>query len=169
MEKLIQNTPLFYKGYVELAKGETPLEAIKKQAEEINQFFITAPFDQFEYQYEKGKWTVKEVIQHCIDTERIMSYRALALSRNEKQPINGYNEDAYVEQCNGNERNPEDLANEWIDLRKSTIHLFNSFNEIMMKRSGSCDGKELSVEILGAIIAGHATHHIQVIQEWYFI
>ncbi|MBK9321082.1 MAG: DinB family protein [Bacteroidetes bacterium] len=119
--------------------------------------------------YAPGKWTIKEVLQHINDTERIMSYRALRFARNDKTLLPGYDENYFVEHSNANERSLEALKEEFILLRKSSLNMYESFNEECLLRRGICFNVDLSVLALGFILAGHQIHHMNIIRERYFL
>jgi hypothetical protein len=119
--------------------------------------------------YETGKWTIKEVLQHINDTERIMSYRALRFARNDKTILPGYDENYFVENCNANERSLEALKEEFFFLRKSSINMYESFNDESLLRRGICFNVDLSVLALGFILPGHQIHHMNIIRERYFL
>lgn len=118
--------------------------------------------------YAPGKWTVREIIQHLIDSERIFNYRALRFARNDKTPLPGFEENEYVPESNSNKRTIDNLLFELDIVRKSTVILFGSFDEVMLNREGICSDKKISVLALGFVIAGHTIHHIDVIKNKYF-
>lgn len=118
--------------------------------------------------YAPGKWTIKEVVQHINDTERIMSYRALRFARNDKTILPGYDENYFVENCNANERSLEALKEEFFFLRNAAINMYEGFSEVEWKRTGICFNAELSVLALGFVLAGHQIHHMKIIMERYF-
>lgn len=118
--------------------------------------------------YAPGKWTVKEIIQHLIDSERVFSYRALRFARNDKTELPGYDENAFALESKAGERDIDDMLTEFDLLRKSTVCLFNSFDKTMLGRNGVCFNKEISVLALGFVMAGHTLHHTNVIKEKYF-
>ena len=119
------------------------------------------------FRYDNGKWTIKELLQHIIDAERVLSYRALRFSRNDPSDLQGFDEDWYVGNSNGNERNFEDILEEFTYLRKANISLFNSFTSEMMLMLGTANGSIMSVRALGFIIVGHQMHHLKIIKEKY--
>ena len=119
------------------------------------------------YSYAEGKWTIKELVQHIIDAERVLSYRALRFSRNDTTNLSGFDEDWYVANSNGNERNFKDMLQEFIHVRNSTILLFKSFKPEMLLINGTASNSDMSVRALGFIIAGHQTHHLKIIKEKY--
>lgn len=118
--------------------------------------------------YAPGKWTIKKIIQHMIDTERIMTYRALCFARNEKGKLPGFEEDDYAFHSDAEARTLDDLLEEWTALRVSTLHLFASFSDDMLNRKGNANGTEISVLAIGFVICGHPIHHQQVIKERYY-
>lgn len=117
--------------------------------------------------YATGKWTVKTIIQHVIDAERVFSYRALRFARNDRTELPGFDEDNYAEVCNAGNRKIDDLMIEFQSVRESSILLFRSFDLEMMNRSGISSGNEISVAALGFAIAGHSLHHFKVIMKKY--
>jgi len=119
------------------------------------------------YRYAEGKWTIKELLQHIVDAERVLSYRALRFSRNDATDIPGFDEDWYVDNSNGNDRDFQELLEEFKHLRKATIALFKSFTPEMLIMIGSANQSDMSVRALGFIIAGHQMHHLKVIKELY--
>ena len=119
--------------------------------------------------YAPGKWTIKEVVQHINDTERIMSYRALRFARNDRTLLPGYDENYFVEHSNANERSLEALQEEFILLRKSAVNMFESFTNESLLHRGICFNVDLSVLALGFILAGHQIHHMNIIRERYFL
>jgi len=121
------------------------------------------------FAYAEGKWTIKQVIGHVIDTERIMVFRALCFARGEKQPIPGFEQNGYVKEANFNERTIKDLISEFKVVRKSNLYLFKSFSEAMLNRRGVAGGNEITVLALLFIIAGHEKHHIKILKEKYGI
>jgi hypothetical protein len=119
------------------------------------------------YRYQPEKWTIKEVVGHVLDTERIMGYRALRFARNDQTPLAGFEENDYAPEANANNRDFASLRSEFINLRRSTLDLFRSFTEEMMERTGTSNGNRLSVRALGYIIAGHMLHHCNILTERY--
>jgi len=118
--------------------------------------------------YSPGKWTIKDILQHLIDAERIFNYRALTFARKDKTALPGFEENFYAEVSGANKRTFDDLLNEFDDLRKSTVSMFNSFDEQMLNSEGMCFNKDVSVLSIGFILAGHPLHHFNVIKEKYF-
>lgn len=157
----------FYKNYIKSLGNANLFEILDRSLHDLIQTIENLPEEKLNFQYEEGKWTIKELVQHIIDAERVLSYRALRFSRNDATDLPGFNEDWYVENSNGKDRNIEDLLEEFTFLRKGSISLFKSFTDEMFTLSGSIDGGDMSVRALGFIIAGHQIHHLKIIKEKY--
>lgn len=118
--------------------------------------------------YAENKWTCRDILQHIMDTERILAYRALRFARNDKTNLPGFEEDAYGKEAKTNRRTLEDIFEESSVLRKSTVALFKSFTKEMLVNEGVCFNQKISVLALGFVIAGHPVHHRNVIKERYY-
>lgn len=114
-----------------------------------------------------GEWTIKEIVGHIIDCERVFAYRALRFARNDSTELASFDENMYAEYAGSNERSTEDLLAEWTAVRMSTVALFNSFTEEAFLRSGIMIGYQTSVRALAYVIVGHALHHLYSIKENY--
>lgn len=119
--------------------------------------------------YAHGKWTVKDILQHVIDNERIMSYRALRFSRNDKTQLPGYDEAILAANTVAGHRTVDDLMTEFGELRKSTITLFRNMDKTMLTRIGNANQTEISALALGFVILGHPVHHMNVIRDHYLL
>jgi hypothetical protein len=119
------------------------------------------------FAYAKGKWTIKEVIQHIIDTERVFNYRAMCFARNDKTSLPGFDHDLFIKNVNMDAIDYTDLLYEMEVLRKSTILLFKSFSEEALLRIGMGSGNKMSVRALGYLFSGHQIHHLNVVKELY--
>jgi len=157
----------FYENYIHSLGEVELLEILNQSSVQLIELISNLTEEKLNYGYAKGKWSIKEILQHLIDTERILSYRALRFSRNDLTDIPGFNEDFYVENSNGKTRSKESLLNEFSLVRNSTIALFNSFSDKMLTNLGTANNSKMSVRALGFIIAGHQTHHLKVIKEKY--
>lgn len=118
--------------------------------------------------YAPNKWTLKDVVQHCIDTERIMSYRALCFARNDETVLPGFDENLYAKNTFLQNRTIESLIVEFESLRRSTIDLFNNMDKTMLLRKGTANMSRISPLALGFVIIGHAKHHESIIRERYY-
>ncbi len=157
----------FYKNYILALKNVNLTEVLTSSLDEFLAIVKNLREEKLQYSYAEGKWTIKEIIQHLIDTERIMSYRALRFSRNDATELQGFNENWYVDNSNGNERNIHDLLDELTLVRKTSVSLFKSFTDEMLIRIGTANGGDMTVRALGFIIAGHQLHHLNIIRERY--
>ncbi|WEK34326.1 MAG: DinB family protein [Candidatus Pseudobacter hemicellulosilyticus] len=117
--------------------------------------------------YAPGKWTIPDIVQHLIDTERVLSYRALRLARNDRTPLPGFEQDLFAEYAQATDRSLNDLLQEWRLVRESSKALFWSFSPDMYQRKGICSGMEIAVLSLGYVIAGHPVYHWKIVQERY--
>ena len=158
-----------FQGYIDLAlnKNIDINQCLKVSLEESNIFFNQVPIEKQLFKYAEKKWTIKEILQHIIDTERILSYRVLRIVRNDKTKIPGFDENLYVANSNANQRNMDDLFHEFIEVRRSTISLFKGISDRSLSSIGNAGGKNISVRALGYIISGHLLHHINIIKQRY--
>ncbi|MFA6059001.1 MAG: DinB family protein [Taibaiella sp.] len=156
----------FYHTYVQTV-GEDVFAALSQQLLSIPEFIKAIPTQKEDYAYAPGKWTVKEVFGHIIDTERIMAYRALRIARADETPLAGFEENDYAAQSHYHERSMESLSAEFELLRKSNMFLFESFNDEELRRTGTASGKNVSVRALLFIVAGHINHHKRILEERY--
>lgn len=130
-------------------------------------FVREIPLDKFDFRYAEGKWTIKDIIQHIIDAERVFAYRAMRIARNDQTALPGFDEDFYVTNANANSRSIQDLLTEFSMVRHATIYLFNSFSPDSLERIGIASDNPISVRALGFIIIGHQNHHQTVFQQRY--
>lgn len=117
--------------------------------------------------YAPGKWTMRDIVQHIIDTERIMAYRALRLSRQDKTPLPGFDEEAFGQTARASRRSLSDLYDEYALNRQSTLALFRSFDENMFLNAGICSSISITPLALGYVLVGHPMHHANVVRERY--
>ncbi len=163
----INEYPDFFGTYINALKEVELKEELEICLHDFIKFVQNIPLDKFDFRYAEKKWTIKEIIQHLIDTERIMSYRALRFSRNDSTPLPGFDENSFVENTDGNSRSIQDLLTEMAVVRQSTLSLFKSFSADQLMRIGTASNKEVSVRALGFIIIGHQKHHQKIFQERY--
>ena len=157
----------YYKPYIE-ALGEVELmNELEHSFTPFIDFLKTIPTEKQEYRYAEGKWTIKDIIQHIIDAERIFGYRALRISRNDQTPLSGFEENDYVENTDANSRSIQGLLTELSALRHSNLLMFKSFTEEQLTRMGTASNHSISVRALGFLIIGHQKHHQKVFQERY--
>jgi hypothetical protein len=159
--------PKFYDSYVDLVRDKDILFTLDEQMNFTYAFLMTISERKGDYAYADGKWTLKEVIGHLIDAERVFAYRAMCFARKDRTNLPGFEENDYVENANFASRSLADLAEELLMLRKSNMYLFKSFTKDMMEMTGTANGGEISVEALLFAIAGHQKHHLKVINDRY--
>ena len=157
----------FYAGYVKLSNGKPLIDRFKNRTAEMTNLLNTISEEQSIYRYEKDKWSIKEVIGHIIDTERIFSYRALALARGEENPLMGYDHNQYVANAGFDRFKLEDFNIQYRATRGATIALFSNFDEMELLRGGVVNDSNFTVRGLGYVIAGHEMHHLKVLKEKY--
>lgn len=156
-----------FSNYVGKAQGDELFQAFELATQRLKAYARTVVPEREEYRYGDDKWTIKEVVQHLNDTERILSYRALRFARNDATELAGFEENNYVPEAETTRRTLHDLISEHDMIRQATIALFNSFTPAMLLRSGSANGKRISVRALGWSIAGHAMHHVDILEQRY--
>jgi hypothetical protein len=158
--------PVFYKGYIDTV-GDDVLAELEDQIDSFPKFLSAISEEKSCYAYAESKWTIKELIGHILDTERIMSYRALRFARQDATALPGFDENDYVKYAHFADRSLQSLVDEFIVLRKSTMYLLNSFNELELSQSGISNEKPISVRALVYILAGHVNHHQKILKERY--
>lgn len=157
----------FYKTYIEECGDYKLIEGLERNLNETLDFYKSIPIEKHEYSYDIGKWTIKEILQHVIDSERVFCYRALRFSRQDRTHLPGFEQDDYVPISMANMRSLKDMIEEFKILRKSSIHLFESFNKHMLLSTGYANENEMSVRAIGFIIVGHVNHHAKIIKKRY--
>lgn len=167
MQPDFNTLPDFYLGYVKSVKEKDVILALKHTKLDLMERFKSIPEQNGDFRYDRGKWSIKEVINHVIDAERVFAYRALSFARNDKTELPGFDENAWAPEAWADRRSLDQLIKEFKHTRKSTIDLFESFTEEMLMAKGKANGVEFSVVNLGYIIAGHGLHHSNIISERY--
>ena len=163
----LATVPPFYHNYVNQTTAEDVNEAIRKNTEDSLAFFRSIQGEKWDHRYAKGKWSIKEMMQHIIDTERIFSYRAVCFARGEKASLPGFDENNYAAASKGDQRTVESLLEEFDTVRKSILQLFASFDEEQLASVGTANNNPISVNAIGFIIPGHVQHHINILKERY--
>jgi DinB superfamily len=161
--------PSFFETYVKLVPEENIQTALSYSMSQLKLDLSMIGIDKADYAYAPEKWTVKQLLQHAIDTERIFGYRALCISRGELQSLPGFDENMYADIATARNRHLKDLKEEMLTLRLSTTQLFQGFDSDMVNRIGLSNQKSISVLALGYIIIGHWRHHAGVLQVKYGI
>jgi hypothetical protein len=166
---LPETYPPFYETYISLVPETDVLRALSTSLQQIKQDLSYIGSDKSEYAYAPGKWTVKQVLQHVIDTERIFAYRALCIARGEQQSLPGFDENQYAEAADVSRRHIKDLKEEFLTARVSTTQLFQGFPPVVLDRSGMANQQAISVLAIGYAIVGHWRHHVSILQSRYGI
>jgi DinB superfamily len=157
----------FYETYVKLVKDDDLVKALQSSLDEIHDNLELIPADKMDYAYAEGKWTIRELLQHMIDTERVFSYRAMAFARGEQQDLPGFDEKKYASTANVAARNVSEIKEELMILRRSVYFMYKGFTEQDILRSGIANNNPVTVNALGYIMIGHVRHHFAVMKERY--
>lgn len=157
----------YYTPYIQAVGDQDLLEALEISLHEFIYFVREIPLGKHEYRYAEGKWTIKDIIQHLIDSERIFSYRALRIARNDKTPLPSFEQNDYADVARANDRNLQSLLEELSITRHSTLQLFKTFNDEELRRTGTAAEYPIMVGTVGFVIVGHMMHHQKVYQERY--
>lgn len=161
--------PAYYKHYIGLVQGDNILKQLENQVLDVQALISGIPEEKESFAYAPGKWTIKEVLGHIIDTERILAYRALRFARKDSTELQGFDENAYVANSDYNKRTIYDIAHEFGIVRESNIVLFKHFNEEALNQIGTANNNNASVRAILFMIAGHATHHLNVVKTKYLV
>lgn len=159
----------FYEDYIKLIDEPNIVQVLIQQGQQTYAVIQRLTDEEASSRYEDGKWSVKEIFGHLVDTERIMAYRALCISRGETTSLPGYDHEAYVQQADFDNRSLQSIFTEYDALRNANISMFNSFSKEQTLRTGTANEVSVSVRALAYIIAGHERHHMQVLEEKYDI
>ena len=143
------------------------LKHLQENLEATRAFLLSLPEERLTYRYAEGKWTIKEILAHIADDERIYAYRALRFARNDKTELPGFEQDDYALHSGANERSIEDLLYELTTVRQATISLFEGLDGAALLRAGVADGRIMSVRAAAYHIAGHEMRHVNIIRERY--
>ncbi len=167
LKSRLGNLPSNMEGYVNEAGDEDLKSSFKNQNSEAEKLFQSINEEKSKYKYAEGKWTIKEVLQHLVDAERIFAYRALAFARKDANTLPSFDENDYANNSNANERSWKDLVSEFTSVRQSTEYLFDSFSEEALQTIGKASSYTIGVNTLGFVIIGHMNHHLAIIKERY--
>jgi hypothetical protein len=155
----------YYTGYINKVKGN-PISVLNDQIEQYTDF-IKQNSDRMDYSYAEGKWSIRESLIHLIDTEQIFAYRALRISRGDKTPLAGFNQDDYIRDNDFSHITPWDILEELTHQRRATLSMINKFTDAQIGHVGIASEIETSVRALIYIMAGHAQHHLDLFNERY--
>lgn len=154
-------------GYVNLVKEKDPSKGIARNTKEFKKLLNKIPKSKADYAYAKGKWTLKEMLQHIIDAERVFAFRALHIARKDTNPLPGFDENKWADNSKAHTRKWKDLINEFFILRSANEMLFSNLDDQQLKHTGTANNSEVSVATLAFVTAGHLDHHMNIIRERY--
>jgi uncharacterized damage-inducible protein DinB len=157
----------YYGKYISLVPDGDLVEILRTQIGETLSLLRAIPEERASYRYAPGKWSIKEVVGHMADVERIMTYRALRIARGDATPLPGFDENAYVPAANFDARPLASLAHEFQEVRRATLAFFETLEPEAAARRGSANNNEISTRALAYIVAGHERHHVSILKERY--
>jgi len=157
----------YYGKYIALVPEADAILALESQIADALVLLKTIPEAKGDHRYGPDKWTIKEVIGHLIDGERVFAYRAMRFARNDRTELPGFDENTYVPAGAFGRRTLADLVGEWELVRRSNLAMFRGLDAEAWRRSGSANGSPVSVRALAYIIAGHGRHHVALLRERY--
>ncbi len=156
-----------YKNSIEKVPDGNVIEILESQIDQTGRFLGALDEEQANTRYAQGKWSIKQVVGHMTDSERVFSYRALRFARRDSTSLPGYDENEYVDRANFDSQSHQALIEEFRAVRMATLALFRSFDDDMWLRKGTASGYEFSIRALAYQMAGHEIHHIGIIKERY--
>ena len=159
--------PEYFGRYIAKVTDDDLLKFLKSSHQKTQNFIKKLKREQLNYRYAPGKWTIKEIMSHMCDGERVFAYRAMCFARMDKTNLPSFDENSYAEHSNAQLRNISDIMKEFSAVRQATIELFRSLDAEALAQIGTANQKQISVKALGYVIAGHEVHHMQVIHEKY--
>ena len=163
----LSDFPNFYQGYVNTIESDNILQTLQSQQDKTVSFFENLTEEQGNFAYADGKWTIKEVLGHLVDTERVFVFRALSFARGEEQSLPGFDENTYVPAGRFSDRKLESLIEEYRSVRQSTITFFQNLRDEDWSKTGIANNGNFTVNSIAFIIAGHNEHHINILSERY--
>jgi uncharacterized damage-inducible protein DinB len=159
----------FYVGYLDAATGNSVAELLQLHPETIKNSILAIPNELANHSYAQGKWTIKQMLQHMIDTERVFTYRALRISRNDATPMAGFDENLYAANAPVDHRSIEVLKKEFLLLREATDLMIGSFDELQLNNRGIASNASITLRAVCFIIYGHNLHHLRILKERYLV
>ncbi|MDQ3082481.1 MAG: DinB family protein [Gemmatimonadota bacterium] len=157
----------YFAGYVARVPDGNVIDTLARQIVETSALLRALPDSRGDYRYASDKWSIREVIGHMSDTERVFTYRALTFSRADTSPLPGFDQDDYVRQAPFSRISLIELVDEFEHLRWSTLHLFRNLDDDALMRRGSANGNEITVRALAFLCAGHENHHVDILRTRY--
>ncbi len=167
MKFSLAQVPEFYQGYIRQVGDTDLITLLKESGSDVVALCEHLTEPQALYRYAENKWSIKDLIQHLIDSERVFVYRAMRFARNDQTELSGFDQDDYVREVFADKFSMQELVTAFSNVRQTTIDLFTSLSESELLRGGKSNGVEMTVEMIGFIIGGHTRHHQMVIREKY--
>lgn len=163
----LSRVPEYYHKYINLAIDKDLKTALEAHQKELVAFLKKIPKKRWDYRYAEGKWSIKEVVQHIIDAERVFAYRALRFARKDQTQLPGFDENLFAESSKAGDRKKKDLIDELKAVQKSSAQLLNSFDEEQLEQPGIASNQPTYVKGIAYILIGHALHHKNILKERY--
>jgi uncharacterized damage-inducible protein DinB len=163
----LAQVPSFYHKYINLVQGDDLNVLLNDSKISIGTFLAAIPEEKWDFRYAEGKWSIKELVQHLSDSERIFAYRALCIARSETVSLPGFDENTYAAASKADRRSRQHLLEELSAVQQATALLFESFDDEQLERSGIANKNPITVRAIGFIIIGHLLHHKNMLQEKY--
>jgi hypothetical protein len=157
----------YYERYVSLVANDDIIDTLASQPTRLNDLMTALPEEKGAYAYDVGKWTIKELLGHLIDGERMFAYRLFRISRGDETPIEGFEQEGYIENAHSNERSFADLLEEFSLLRRANMIFFKNMTDEAWRRVGTANNVKVSTRALVYIMAGHIEHHLDILRERY--
>lgn len=164
-----ESYPSFATNYVNLVEADSVKASVAKYSNAINDFFKNIPKEKIDYRYAENKWSVKEMLQHIIDAERVFAYRAMCIARKDQSSFPGFDEVSYAANSKASARSWKDLLDEFELTRRSTDLLLLSFDEEQLQQTGTTNNSSNNVNAIGFTLYGHLLHHRKILEERYSI
>jgi hypothetical protein len=161
------HTPDYFKPYLEQVGDNDVLEMLATSVTDFPTWLRTIPTHKLDYRYAEGKWTLRELILHITDSERVFAYRALRFARRDKTPLSGFEQDDYISNSVASQRSLESLISEFVAVRQASLALFSNLSPETCELFGSANGYTISVAALAYATAGHEWHHRKVFEKKY--
>ena len=165
--KMMTEFQKYIQRYLDLVPSENWLEEMKISGNSTLEIYRNLSPEQSNFAYAEGKWTMKELLQHLIDAERIFVYRAMRFARKDKTELPGWDEEEYANHYFSAKRRVESLTEEFETVRKSSLIFFENLNPQQLSETGIANGNEISVETIGKLVVGHNIHHVNIMNERY--
>lgn len=169
MKPAAHEYPAYFDQYITKVEDGDVIGILQVQRDELSTRLAEISDEQALLRYSEDKWSVKELVGHLTDSERIFGTRALCIARGETQPLPGFDEDSYVELARFDQRPFDSILSEWISVRESNINLFETLDYDAISRFGVANGRPITARAIMWIVAGHTIHHIQMLRDRYQI